>query len=105
MQGRPARVPSPWIDRKISVIVMTLLMAPMRAFSALASLNKNDRRDNHDRRRYKTRWLQHIPKLTKHEDIAQPHGNGRQKDDEERAVHGKKYPIRVRALNRARRIY
>src|ERR1700693_360968 len=102
MQGRPARVPSPWIDRKISVIVMTLLMAPRRDFSALAPLNKNDGRDNHDRRRYKTKWLQLIPKPTKHEDIAEPHGNGRQNDDEERAVHGKK--IQSRPVGRRRRV-
>src|SRR5579864_5044747 len=104
MQGRPARVPSPWIDRKISVIVMTLLMAPRRGFSTLSPLNKNDRRDNHDRRPEEAKWFQLISKPTKHQDVAQPHGNGRQNDDEERAVHGKKYPIRVRALTRARRI-
>lgn len=97
MQGRPARVPSPWIDRNISVMVMTLLLAPGRGFSALAPMNQNDRRDKYNRRREEAKWFQLISKPTKHEDVAQPHGDGRQEDDEERAVHGKKYPIRVRA--------
>src|SRR5579863_9024035 len=90
MQGRPARVPSPWIERKISAIVMTPLLAPTRGFPALAPLNKNHRRDHRDRRRRKTKWLQRIPQPMKHVDVTQPHGNRRQNDDEESTVHGKK---------------
>jgi hypothetical protein len=90
MQGRPARVPSPWIDRKISVIVMMPLTAPARSLSALAPLNQNHRRDNHNRRTHKTKWLQRKSKPMKHKNVAQPYGHRRQNDDEERAVHGKK---------------
>jgi len=35
MHGKPARVLSPWIDRKISLITMSLA-APPRGFAALA---------------------------------------------------------------------
>jgi hypothetical protein len=57
MQGRPARVPSPWIERKISVIVMMFLSAPGRDLPALAPLNENHRRDHHNRSTYKTKWF------------------------------------------------
>jgi hypothetical protein len=68
---------------------MMPLTAPTRRFPALAPLNQNHRRDNHNRSNYKTEWLQSKPQPMKHEDVAEPHGNGRQNDDEERAIHGK----------------
>jgi hypothetical protein len=74
-------VPSPWIERKISVTVSIALAAPARGFSALAPLNQYHRRNNYNCRAYKTEWLQRIPKPMKHENVAQPHGNGRQNDD------------------------
>src|ERR1700686_3221579 len=83
MQGRPARVPSPWIERKISAIVMMPLVAPARGFSIFAPLDKKHRRGNHNRRHHKTKWLQHEPQIMEHEEVAQAHGDGRQNDDEE----------------------
>src|SRR6202035_1201898 len=83
IQGRPARVPSPWIERKISVIVMIALTISVLGFSALASLNQDHCRDNHNRRPHKTKWLQRKSKPMKHEEVSKPHSNGRQNDDEE----------------------
>jgi hypothetical protein len=70
------------IERKISVTVKALLMAPARGFSTIAPLYQNHCRNYHDRRHHKTEWLQRISQPMKHEDIAQPHGDGRQNDDE-----------------------
>jgi hypothetical protein len=83
MHGRPARVPSPWIDRKISVIVNMPLTASARSFAAPAPLNQKDRSNNHNRRANKTEWLQGKPEPMKHEEVAQPHGDGRNNHDEE----------------------
>src|ERR1700682_6369110 len=94
MQGRPARVPAPWIERKISAMVMMPLAAPGRGFSTLAPLDKNHRRDNYNRRHHKPKWLDCIPKPMKHEDVAQSHGNGRQNDDEKGTVHTNHDPLK-----------
>jgi hypothetical protein len=75
-------------QRKISVAVMAQLMAPARGFATVAPLHQNHCRNDHDRCHHKTEWLQHKPQPMKHEDITQPYGNGRQNDDEKRAIHG-----------------
>jgi hypothetical protein len=70
-----------WAYRQ--AIRQNLLAIHPRGFSALAPLNQNHRRDNYHRRTYKPEGLQGKPKPVKHQDVAEPDGDGRQNDDEE----------------------
>jgi hypothetical protein len=71
---------------------MPLLMVSAWGFSALAPLNQNHRACNQDHRSQKTKWFQGQPEPMEHEEVAEPHGYGRNDDDEKAAIHDKKFP-------------
>lgn len=75
---------------KISCAAVIMpLPAPASVFAFLISVDQNHRRDNQYCRRYETEWFQGIPEPVKRQNITESHGNSRQNDDEERAVHRK----------------
>jgi hypothetical protein len=87
MQGRPARVLSPWIDRNISEITMSLSGPARGFFLALMAIYNNDREYGHQAGRDKAKGLESVPEPVKHEDVAECHGNRRQYDDEKATIH------------------
>jgi len=86
MHGKPACVLSPWIDRKISVMIMNL-PAPARALAALVPLHEDNRRDRRNSGHYKSKWLQLIPQPSQNEYVADAYSDRGQNNNEERSVH------------------
>jgi hypothetical protein len=72
---------------------MTLLMVSARGLAALAPLNQNHRACKQDRRSQKTKWLQGKSEPMEHEEVTEPHGYGRNDNDEEATIHGENFPI------------
>jgi hypothetical protein len=60
MQGRPARVLSPWIDRNISVITISLAV-PARRFAALVPVNQNHRGNSDEAGHNEAKRLNLVP--------------------------------------------
>jgi hypothetical protein len=64
-----------------------ILSAFASAFTALVPLYQDDRRDRHDSRHHKSKWLQMVAEPSQNKNVAEPYGDGRHNDDEEGSVH------------------
>jgi hypothetical protein len=72
-------------------MVMAPLPASPRAFSALMPLHEDQRCNEYSRRADETKRVQRKPAPVKKNEVARPHENGGKNNNEERAVHGKKF--------------
>jgi hypothetical protein len=86
MHGSPACVLSPWIDRKISVITISLT-APARRLSALVTLDENYRGNGHQSGHHKSKRFQFVAQPTKDEEVPECDSNPGDDHDEEGAIH------------------
>lgn len=68
-----------------------VLSVPARMLSPFVPLHQDHRRDDHDRRSHEAKRIQRKSAPMKHKKVADPHGDGRQNDDEEGAVHGESF--------------